>query len=1110
MKKIYFLFLSLIFLAPKAWSQKSILSEGNWYKIEITQNGVYRLDKTTLQSFGIPTENINPNHIQLFSSPSKLLAQENAKPRNSTLKELSILVNDADGKFDSNDYILFYAENPDQVFYDSLNAEIKHKEHPYSNENYVFMRLGQTESKKIQNHIPKSLNSESVKSLTHFEFYEPEFINILNSGREWLGEYFFSEWDFSFDVNGHIKSQPVKLTSQFVGQTFENTELSIISDGEILDKIPLRKIDYRWNDYYKRYNRAGEIATKSISNIQDNLDYTFSLPNDIDISSGVYLDFFELTLDRAIAFYPNQHQAYLIDKESISFDLSHEPNREFVWDISSPLSPSILQPANSKFAFQRNGKLGKLAFFKIDNTFNPTKIDKIKNQNIAETETPELLIVYPQYFESEVLQLARFREEHDGLEVAYTEIQSIYNEYSGGKIDPTAVRDFARALWKKNPEKLKYLLLFGDTNYDYKGSNNLDYVKMERLIPTYEGKESLEPIYSYSSDDYFGFLEDHEGEWPEGYSLNGSWRSTSNKDHSLDISVGRLPVKDRIEAKLLVDKLVYYSRSKSTLGAWKRKISFVADDADLNIHQRDAEAFSDQSLQNNPAIRPNKVYLDSYPQISTELGDRSPKANEAFEKAMNEGSLIINYNGHGSEDGWTDEKLLTLDQILRWRNKDRMPILFTATCEFGRYDNPGVVSGAELALLNPNGGAIALLTTTRPVFSSTNFKINQAFYERVFESTTEVTRLGDVFRETKNNSIDGEVNRNFSLLGDPSMAIAYPTLKASLIAINGISPKDYRLTGLSEISLEGETNDPEFNGTVYITLYDKASQKKTLGGQNYAAMNYQSIENKLYEGKAKVVNGAFQTEFIIPKSSTDTFEKAQLYFYAISADSTKEAIGGFNNFFIGNAANEPLIDTEPPQFEMSFDPESQTLTVIATDESGINISSNQEDKNMILVLNDTLEIPLHNYYTASENYKMGEIVYHFSKLAEGKYTAYLKLADVYNNSKEEALEFTVEQETFTLTHNLLYPNPAFDIVTLQISHNKAGEDLHFEISFLDISGKIMAQEIRDCYSCEANISFGMNLEPFFPIQGKYFYKINATQISNGNISGKGGKLYFWK
>ncbi|AWV97739.1 type IX secretion system sortase PorU [Arcticibacterium luteifluviistationis] len=1110
MKKVYLLLILLITFIPKSWSQTSILSEGNWFKIQITKNGVYRLDKATLEGFGIATESVNPNQIQLFSSPSKLLAQENAKPRNTTLQELSIKVNDTDGKFDTKDYILFYAENPDQLFYDSLNAELKHKQHPYSNENYVFMKIGHSESKKIQNHIPKSLASESINSLTHFEFYEPEFVNILNSGREWLGEYFFSEWDFFFDVNGHIKSQPVKLTSQFVSQTFENTNLSILSEDKVLDNIPLRKINYRWNDYYKRYNRAGEIASKSISNIQDNLEYTFSLPNDIDISSGVYLDFFELTLERAIAFYPNQHQAYLINKESISFDLSHQADREFVWDVSNPFSPSMLQPVNSKFSFQRNDKLGKLSFFKTDNVFTPSKIEAVKNQNIAETETPELLIIYPKYFESEVIQLAEFRKNHDGLEVGYVEIQSIYNEFSGGKQDPTAIRDFARTLWMQNPEKFKYLLLFGDTNYDYKGANNLDYVKMERLIPTYEGKESLEPIYSYSSDDYFGFLEDHEGEWPEGYSQNGSWRSTPNKDHSLDISVGRLPVKDKIEAKLLVDKLIYYSSSKKSLGAWKRKITFVADDADLNIHQRDAEAFSDQSIQNNAAIKPNKIYLDAYPQISTELGDRSPKAIEAFEKAMNEGSLIINYNGHGSEDGWTDEKLLTLNQILRWRNKDRMPILFTATCEFGRYDNPAVVSGAEAALLNPNGGPIALLTTTRPVFSSTNFKINQAFYQRIFEDVSKPIRLGDVFRETKNNSIDGEVNRNFSLLGDPSMAIAYPTLEANLSLINGENPENYALASQSKVLLEGNINDNNFNGILNLTLYDKAVTKKTYGGQNYPSMTYKSIENKLYEGKAKVLNGKFQIEFTVPKSSSEELAEGQIYFYAVNTDSTKEAIGGYNNFMIGAVSNEPISDNEPPQFEMYFNSNTQTFTVNASDESGINVSSNQENGNMILVLNDTLEIALNEYYTATESYKTGQIVYQFSKLPEGSYTAYLKLADVYNNSKEEALEFTVEQETFALTHNLLYPNPAFDIVTLQIAHNKAGEDLQFEISFLDISGKIMAQEIRDCYSCETNISFGMNLEPYLPIQGKYFYKINAIQISNRDNSSKGGKLYFWK
>jgi hypothetical protein len=604
-------------------------------------------------------------------------------------------------------------------------------------------------------------------------------------------------------------------------------------------------------------------------------------------------------------------------------------------------------------------------------------------------------------------------------------------------------------------------------------------------------------------------LEAHEGDWQEGYSVNGRWQETLLKDHSLDISVGRLPVKERIEAKLLVDKLIHYSSSKKTLGSWKRKISFVADDADLNIHQRDAERFSDISSSKNKASLANKIYLDAFPQSQTPLGERSPLANAAFQDAINKGSLIINFNGHGSVDGWTDEKLLTLNDIVHWRNKDRLPILFTATCEFGRYDNPRVVSGAEAALLNPDGGAIALLTTTRPVFSSTNFKINQAFYNTVFEEIESGNRLGDIFRITKNGSIEGVVNRNFSLLGDPSMAIAYPKNKIKLESINGEDPEGFTIKGLSKVLITGSVDDKTFNGNLAISLYDRAIDKSTFGGNNYPKMSFKSIENKLFEGVAKVNNGKFEAEFIVPKTVSETLDYGQLFFYAVNLDSTKEAIGGDNSFLIGRTNTELVMDNTPPIITINFDKANNLLLITAKDESGINVSKQLED-NLVLIVNDTLRILLNDYYSATYDFTYGEIIYPFSNLIKGKYTVRLKIADVYNNISEESLDFTIEQKGFKLLHANIYPNPSSDIVNIEIAHNRNGEDLRFDISFFDSSGKHVYSEMKECYICENKLNFGMNLESFLRVEGYYFYKINAIQLLNGSQNAKGGRLFFWK
>jgi len=1100
-------YLFLLCTLQSVFAQQSILSSGDWYKLEITEDGVYKIDKTFLVKNGIDTKNLNPDHVRLFVSPEKLLPQENSFLHNSELQEIHILKKGNNKVFGDSDALLFYAENAHQVLLDK-DDNLYGLQHPYADANYVFMNIGSQVSKKIATENATNSDRKKLEAFTYFESYQPEFVNLLQSGREWLGEYLISELTKTFDTEGRITSEKVKLHTKWVSQTFENTTLSIFSEDINLGSLPMSLIDYRWNDSFRRYRRAGEISEDRFQFTAPNkeISLTFQLPADIDISSGAYLDFIELEFPRKIGNYLDQHQGYIIGQHSFWF----EGTTDNVWNVSDWHSPTLVTEQQGRFMSDAKKELNKYAFFNENNALSPNSLKKLKPQNVNFSEVPNLLIIYPEIFKAEAEDLAVFRRTHDGLEVATADIIEIYNEFSGGKVDPTAIRNLAKKLWLRSPEKFKYLLLFGDTNYDVKNNNQLSYVNPERLIPTYESKESLEPIYSYSSDDYFGFLEDHEGEWPEGNSVNGRWQQTSSNDHLLDISVGRLPVKQRIEAKLLVDKIKYYSTSKNTLGNWKRNIAFVADDADLNIHQRDAEKFSEISIGNSSAIRANKVYLDAYPQIETEFGERSPQANVAFERAVNEGSLIVNFNGHGSEDGWTDEKLLTLGQILKWRNKDNMPIFFTATCEFGRYDNPGIVSGAEAALLNPDGGAIALLTTTRPVFSSTNFKINRAFYNEIFKDTSKPIRLGDIFRRTKNESIDGVINRNFSLLGDPSMAIAYPNLEARLKSINDSDPENYLIQGQSKVKLIGEVNDPDFNGKVNITLYDKALDKQTFGGSYYPKMSFKSLESKLFTGLAEVKNGQFTATFIVPKSVNEFPESGQIYLYAVNTDSTKEAIGGNNSFLIGRLSDEGGNDTTPPEFSLSVASATQLLTVLTSDESGIDISYNQPNKQMVLILNDTLEIHLNEYYVATDGYMKGEIKYQLPPLKEGTHTVRLNLADVYNNSKSETLDFQVRPDAFRITSSILYPNPAKDIVNLSLSHNKPGDDLQFEIAFFDISGKLVSKETRDCYSCEKEVNFGMNLETYLTQEGKYLYKINAIQISNSGKSHKGGRLLFWK
>ncbi|MGR3811699.1 type IX secretion system sortase PorU [Jiulongibacter sp. NS-SX5] len=1088
-------FLLCVFLS-QALAQKT-------YRIPIEHDGVYRIDRAYLKKNGVAIDEVNPQKTRFYYSATKVLPQSNSISRDPSWKEIPVSTNDSNGKFDRGDYILFYAESPHEVLL--IDGKLSHQKNPYTDQAYILMELSSTDSKKIE---PVSLSSISnaveIETLTHFEFYDPDFINLLNSGREWYGEYFFSELSKSVTIPGLSLTDSARFHFNIVGQTYEDAKLNISVNEALNNEVLLRKIRYQRNDYYRRYNRAGEISSLEVIGLptSESLSLNFQLPQELDISSGAYLNYWEIEGKRSVGFYTEQHQAYLLPRNTqYEFHLDKNSN-QFIWDVSSPTEVSQFEQSNNSHLIKPSENLTKLAFFTLDNVLEPKNLEQIQTSDLPQ-QTPELLIVYPSYFKNEAILLKDYRAEHDGLATEAVSLESIYHNYSGGQTDPTAIRDYCRDLWLQNPEKFKYLLLLGDTNFDYKNANGLSYVNPERLIPSYESKESLEPIYSYASDDYFGFLEDHEGIWDEGQSVNGNWRPNYDNDHTLDIAVGRLPVKTKLEARQVIEKLISYDKSK---GSWKRKVIFIADDADQNIHQRDAESFSALSKIKNPELQNHKLYLDAYKQTETDLGERSEPAVSAFLKGMDEGALVVNFNGHGSEDGWTDEKLLTLREITQWRNLQNMPIFFTATCEFGRFDNPSVVSGAELALLNPNGGTPALLTTTRPVFSSTNFGINQAFYTRI----NEFERIGDVFKATKNDAINGEINRNFSLLGDPSMRINRPQKNVRLITINEQNPSKIELIGNTKFTFRGEIDDANFNGRIRLSLYDKPISSSTLGNNSNTVMTYEEESNLLFQGETEVINGQFSISVTPGNSISETEGLGTAYFYAIDESQNLEAEGSFNQLKLLKNYSNQTNDQLGPEVKFSYDESSGVLTINTQDESGINTSLLDQDHQIQITVDDSLVYNLNEYYFSLDE-KAGKINYFLPLSGNASlHTIQLKISDIHNNQTVESFSLELSRSAFQTELSSFYPNPVEDILSLELKHDKPGANIDFDLSVFNISGRLLYQQFESCTSCPSQVRFGMNLEEFIPATGKYFLRVTSQIENTGLSSNTSAPLIFWK
>ncbi len=632
---------------------------------------------------------------------------------------------------------------------------------------------------------------------------------------------------------------------------------------------------------------------------------------------------------------------------------------------------------------------------------------KIENQNLHGAGPRDMIIITHPLFREQADRLAAFHEERDNLTVLVTEIGDVYNEFSSGAQDITAIRNFMKLLYDSAPagEEPRYLLLFGDASFDYKDriENNSNYV------PTWEDEESLVIVYSIASDDYYGFL-DGPG------------------DNMLDIGIGRLPVQTVEQAIVAVDKIIHYATNTSlTMKDWRNYVCFVADDEDGNLHLRQAEEMAAFIDTNYGVYNIDKIYVDAFPQVSTPGGQRAPDVNKAINSRIDKGSLIMNYTGHGGEVGWGHERFLENSDINSWTNYDHMPIFITATCEFSRYDDPERVSAGEYAYLNPQGGAIAMFTTARATFGGSNFNLNTALFDYMFElNGEEYYRFGDLIRLAKNNGgVDGN-DKKFILLGDPALHLAYPMHDVVTTRINNeeVSSTPDTLQALSKITVEGEVINPlgggdGFSGTLYSIVYDKPSKVTTLATDPTSYVNTFDFQNNvLYKGKAQVNDGKFSFTFIVPKDIAYQYGFGKISYYA--ANETEDAHGFYRNILVGGLDQLAEPDVNGPSVELFINDEyfafggitdeNPDMLAFVSDASGINTVGTGIGHDIVAILDGNTDKPiiLNDFYESDLNsYTSGTIRYPFHNLEEGLHTLSLKVWDVFNNSAEAYLEFTV-------------------------------------------------------------------------------------------------------
>ncbi|HEB62765.1 MAG TPA: type IX secretion system sortase PorU, partial [Bacteroidetes bacterium] len=590
--------------------------------------------------------------------------------------------------------------------------------------------------------------------------------------------------------------------------------------------------------------------------------------------------------------------------------------------------------------------------------------------------------------------------------------------------------------------------------------------------PVYETKRSLDPINSFPSDDYFGLIS-----YGEGKNLSGK----------LDISIGRMPVRTAEQADIIVNKIINYETNKEYYGAWKNNITLCADDVDEEwdiTHIKGAESINYNLLNKYPTFNINKIYLDAFIQENNTGGQRYPEANKAINSSVFNGELMFVYVGHGGPKGLAQERVLQKDDINSWNNKTKLPLLITATCSFTGFDDPKVNTAGEVAFLKEKGGVIGLFSTVRAVYSSSNDALMRSTFNAFFSpESNRFLPLGDIIRIAKNNTSGLENKRKFLLFGDPSMNLNFPKYNVKTTKINNkIITNDSviidTLSALEAVNIEGMIIDKnyelvnDFNGEIDITLFDKPTKLKTFAndfeGKESLRKEFYLQKNILFKGTAKVENGKFSLNFILPKDINYKYGQGKISYYAI-ADNLEKAAGYNNNISIGGTANNLISDKEGPQIQLYMNDtgfayggitdRNPVLLGFLEDESGINITGIGIGHELSAEMdnNSGNKIILNEFYESEmNNFRKGSFRYPLSKLEPGKHLIKVEAWDILNNRSEKIIEFiAVDGNSEKLKHVLNYPNPFSSMTNFRFEHDLPDQELDIAVNIYSMSGKIV-------------------------------------------------------